>query len=216
MQNLSTTINSMTVTALLAEGQTLPAQQIAGLMLFQEKIFLQSIAKNLPENAVIVEVGCFCGGSSAILANAAPTASITSIDIFDTEDYWFYKQKSTNILNAPRTLENVREYIKEFNNVTIISGKSPDAVLTTWNTPVDLYFEDGDHSNPGLYINVAYWSQRVKPGGYMLFHDYRQDVEEDGRLHWPDVTETVDRYRDDPNWEFLGNVFSLALFRKLS
>ncbi len=39
--------------------------------------------------------------------------------------------------------------------------------------------EDAIHANPVLGENIAFWTNRIKPGGIAAGHDYCQD--------WPDV-----------------------------
>ena len=42
-----------------------------------------------------------------------------------------------------------------------------------WNTPIDLLFIDGDHSESGVERDWDDWSPFVKKGGVAIFHDAR-------------------------------------------
>ena len=54
-----------------------------------------------------------------------------------------------------------------------------------WRFPADLVIVDGDHSAEGSQGDIAVWRGQVRPGGVILFHDYK-------RGFWPAVAETID------------------------
>jgi Methyltransferase domain len=42
-----------------------------------------------------------------------------------------------------------------------------------WNRPIDLLVIDGDHSEAGVQSDWDTWSQFIRPGGLVAFHDAR-------------------------------------------
>lgn len=79
-----------------------------------------------------------------------------------------------------------------------IPHKLPNEILgdssevgRSWNgEKLDLLFIDGDHSEAGLRADIAAWLPHVKPGGWVLFHDYTS-------IHWADVVKVVDEVMKD-------------------
>ena len=66
---------------------------------------------------------------------------------------------------------------EQVSNATFIFGHS-STVAKSWEAPIDLLFIDGDHKLPQIAFDVIGWFPHVKPGGYILFHDYEVDVKE--------------------------------------
>ena len=158
-----------------------------------EKELLAELSSSLPENAVIVEVGTFMGGSASILANANPSATVTCYDLYEDDPHKRYRaepqyklfDQMLGMTDAPRTFENVKKLMSGIPNVVLNKCKSPDGI--TWDKPIDLYFEDGIHMNPRLNMNIEFWRQHIKIGGYLVLHDYRPHFPADHYWRWPDV-----------------------------
>lgn len=139
---------------------------------------LLSIVKKLPDNANIVEIGTYLGATTARIATTAPTSKITTIDFCENDSNWvppydsYVKEYIVNkVLKEDVSINHVIENTSRFSNITFIKGRSPNCI-TNWNTELDLYFEDGNHYNPVLSENLAFWSKHVKQGGYLATHDY--------------------------------------------
>ena len=105
---------------------------------------LYNCASFLPENAVIVEIGTYKGGSAAIMA-AAIKGIVYTIDITNED--------------------------KTQDNIVFIKGKSED-VASAWDKPIDMLFIDGDHSCEAVLLDTLNWIPKVKDGGIICFHDY--------------------------------------------
>ena len=174
---------------------------------------LEKIAKLLPENPTIVEIGTYLGGTTRRLAQARPDANITSIDCCEHSNNWEepygeYVQKYIveTVLKEKVSKKHLLNNIGRFNNINFIEGYSPECV-NTWNTPVDLYFEDGDHFNPVLSTNLNFWSRLVKPGGYMAVDDYCDQC--------PDTIVELDKFiKLTDEWELVLQDRRLIVLRK--
>jgi UDPglucose 6-dehydrogenase len=139
---------------------------------------LMSIVKLLPENANIVEIGTYLGATTSHIAREKPNANITTVDCCDHGSNWrppyneYVKEYIVDkVLKEDINRNHVLENLSRFPMVTFIEGYSPKCI-NTWDTELDLYFEDGDHFNPSLAINLEFWSKHVKQGGYLAAHDY--------------------------------------------
>lgn len=174
---------------------------------------LVEIAKLLPENPTIVEIGTYLGGTTRRLAKDRPDATITTIDCCENNSSWDepygeYVQTYIveKVLKDKVSKKHLLNNIRRFDNINFIEGYSPDCV-GAWNTPVDLYFEDGDHFNPILSTNLKFWNQFVKPGGYMAVHDYCDEC--------PDTIVELDKFiKLTDEWELVLQDRRLIVLRK--
>lgn len=188
------------------------------LMDRDEKAELARIAQILPDNATIVEVGSFMGGSAAIMAVANPKAQIHCMDLFEDDPHKKYRGDPQYELfykilgqNAERSMENVGKVLKDFKNITLHKKRSPDNVV--WKFPVDLYFEDGLHKNPRLNMNLKFWSDRVKKDGYIAIHDCRPHLPLDHHFRFVDVEEAIERMVKE-GYTFISHVAALVILQK--
>ena len=147
-----------------------------------ELAFLATLAAQVPQQGHIVEVGAFYGRSTNAIAQGNPTAKITSIDTFENVDWTDrYANQYHGIPVFGR--DAFDHFTNSLENVSPIQGFSPDCVRD-WVHPIDMYFEDAIHGNPGLKRNLDFWMGHLKPGGIACGHDYTR--------RFPDIKTEVD------------------------
>lgn len=166
-------------------NQTKPKlnRSIPGELRDAELARIMELAAAVPKGGVVVEIGSLYGLSSWHLAKAcAPGVTVFCVDPWQREQWVIDIVEKP--LNAPPFCRAAFEsYTADCDNIVMIEGYSPQ-IARGWNLPVDLYFEDAVHTNPTLATNLAFWSERVKPGGVIAGHDYAK--------YWPEVMEEVD------------------------
>jgi len=156
-----------------------------------DAVVLNKYANNLPENAVIVEIGTYLGWSAVLLAMASPdTAHIWTIDNEAGRQiqHWLEPGQEYGDL-----VESTFEEMGYDDKITFLCG---DSIEVDWlpDCEIDLLFVDGDHSYEGALADLIRWAPKVKLGGYMLCHDY----------NWESVKEAVAEYlRQSCEWEKL-------------
>lgn len=203
------------------------------LMHITEVKALDWIARQLKPNSTVLEVGSFMGCSAAIMANANRHISIKSLDLFDKnegasamqrayEQTWSLHVERFLGAGARRTRDRVAERLAHYDNIEFIEGLSPDDFLHTSIDQVDVYFEDSDHSNPGMARNIDFWEPRVKPGGLVILHDYKPWLHRifDYKTFkgfprkFPDVEVECHRLIREKHYRLEGTVSSLAILTK--
>ena len=209
------------ITQVLEDLDSLPKISRFGsastLMELEEKILLRDLSKNLAAHSIIVEVGCFMGSSTAVLADANPQVQVHSFDPFDQIPP---TPRDRRIIDEclgqgkDRTIDNVRARVDR-PNITLHQGFSPQD-FSQWDQPIDMYFEDGAHQDPTLGANICFWSSKLKQGGILAIHDYRPWLPTTDRLYWPDVITLVQELKASTHWKFLTQVHSTVVFKKLS
>ena len=188
------------------------------LMNVGEREELVRIVELLPNNAMIVEVGSFMGGSAAIMTKANPTAQIHCFDLFEDDEKKNYRGNIQYDLfyqlvgqDSERSIENVRKVLKYFSHVHLHKKKSPHDII--WNAPIDLYFEDGLHLNPDLAMNLDFWTSKVKKGGYVLIHDCRPWLPLEHYHRFVDVEKALEFLLAN-RYELVSHVDSLVVLKK--
>lgn len=161
---------------------------------------LERLARSIPSDGAMLEVGPFCGRSSWCWSKTVhPSVKVYCVDIWDPVEHP-YSPPSTEGQEAigqdfgrsdrPEgnwgTVENFNRYTADCHNITAIRGRSPDDFLDWPLGSLDLVFLDGLHHNPGFHADVVHWYDRVKPGGILCGDDC-------ARTH-PDVLWTVDDF----------------------
>jgi hypothetical protein len=184
-----------------------------------ERDELGRISSLLEDNSVIVEVGTFCGGSAAIMSYFNPSAQIHCFDLFEDDLHKSYRGPTQynlfyellEVEHAERTIENVRKILKDLPNVHLYKKLSPHNI--EFDTPIDLYFEDGQHFNPTLEKNLNFWSSRVKKHGYIVIHDCRPWLPLDHYHRFVDVETASDNFLQN-GYRLISHVRGLITLQK--
>lgn len=103
------------------------------------------------EGVLILEIGTAWGYSAAVMAEAAPLASIVTLNPV-----------------APEAAI-ARKHLRAYSNVTVVEEKSWDYLALHPNRRYSVVFVDGDHKN--VKRDLPYW-KNILPGGLFVFHDW--------------------------------------------
>ena len=161
---------------------------------------MYEIASALPQDAVIVEVGTFWGRSASLLGQIAMDRgySLTCVDKFDPfpKAAWWAKKGD----GRDKVLGNLLGRDIAF---TLMAMDSAEAARR-FVGGIDLLHIDGDHRYPGVRADCDNWLPKLKPGGYVLFHDFARH----GHRGVGRAVKELEGYED------LGVAFSMKVLRK--
>jgi hypothetical protein len=157
----------------------IPENLPTGLLSDIDMAAIAQLASEVPSGGIIVDVGSLAGRTTTLWCHYSLAGRIISIDPWDDQP-WNEPLRNSGASIRETFLQNVRD-----KRVDSIQGFSPECAKN-WDEPVDLYWEDGDHSNPTCVKSVGFWSNHVKAGGIACGHDY----------HIVDVKTTVDALAD--------------------
>ena len=131
--------------------------------------FAEWLAARRPHH--VIEIGTLKGGTAA-LWHSLCSGRVVTVDLpngrFGGADHGL-----TDAVCARRNLD----LNEQFTRILPIVGRSQDAstVLAVkhalWGELADVLFIDGDHTLPGVATDFFHYSQLVKPGGVIAFHD---------------------------------------------
>lgn len=159
--------------------------KISGWFYASQMTTLYPIIKNLDPNGLIVEIGTYHGRSTRFFSLANPEVKIITIDIV----------KNPGGAGHPRHPEGglfIDKAVLERGNIFQIVGESGE-IVKGFNWKIDLLFIDGGHTYADVKRDRTVWPPFVKPGGYIIFHDYCS--------RHPGVIKAVDEWMED-NKEF--------------
>jgi MMP 1-O-methyltransferase len=144
---------------------------------------LAQISFLLPAGSNIVEIGCFLGASTILLAGPRRlrgSGVVHCVDPFDCSGDLFsipyYQRILAESGGGPiRCLfeRNIRNAgVDPW--VHVHQGRAAD-VARNWVAPIDLLYLDGDQSRAGAREAYDAWAQFLKPGGVIALHNSRPE-----------------------------------------
>lgn len=184
---------------------------IEGWLKIEEAAMLYRIARRLPPESTIVEIGSWKGKSTYCLACGLRSGRIVAIDPFDAsgdaESQPFYLKRHGQ---TPLYIE-FQQQMKELGVAHKIVVKQGFSAQFVGIFPrIDLLFIDGDHSREGTLFDFENYAPYVPVGGYIAFHDYQNRADPAWGPNW-----VVDRYLvPSENYQCVGLHGSLWIARK--
>jgi predicted O-methyltransferase YrrM/glycosyltransferase involved in cell wall biosynthesis len=151
---------------------------------------------------VVCEIGSWVGRSSYVLARGIdwhPAGKVYCVDPFDGRGEAFsailYQTHAERYPGGQKA--EFERNMKRFGiaaHIVSISMASENALEFVPNE-IDLLFIDGDHSHEAVLRDFRLWGPRVRPGGWIAFHDV-------GAVHTNGPKEVVEAHLvHSPNWE---------------
>lgn len=175
------------------------AQEIYSITTEAERTCLAELALEVPDQGLIMEIGCLYGGVTAVLALASPFAAVVAIDDFS----WHPEGMPVN--SSILVMENMEKL--GIDNVTILEGDSR-AMYKNWSRKIDLLWIDGGHSFEFVrsdLFNFSKWCDVI------ALHDYKNPAE------WMGVTKAVTLFLEShKNWKMEKVVDMVVVLRRMT
>ncbi len=118
------------------------------------------------EGIIIVEVGCFKGGTTFLFSQIADRCKgyVYAVDIWPDFGMFTY----------------VRDYFRKagISNTHFMVMPSLDAARIFKDGSCDLVFIDADHRYSSVCADIQAWKPKVKPGGILCGHDCEKKLTE--------------------------------------
>ena len=152
----------------------------------------------LPRPCRVVEIGTYRGCSAAIMACAlrGTGSQIICIDpVFETGERWCADSCPEKRVRYASELRNVVNRWSRMGVSHMISVIPTDSASALWRwdgSPIDLVLVDGEHSREAVTVDSG-WSKFVRPGGYVAYDDWIEEVR----------SAAMEYFKDKPEWELL-------------
>ena len=173
------------------------AHNIRPLTQIAERELLAMLAREVPANGLIVEIGTLYGGMTAVLALANPAARIESYD-----NYSWHPEDG-----KPSSISQVDQSLKGLNirNVHLFEQDSRE-VGRDWSKSIDLAWIDGGHSYEDAYADLVQFGSMAQ---VIALHDF-------GNPYLPQIQQAVrDFLACCPKYQLVGVIWRIAVIRKV-
>ncbi len=162
-----------------------------GFLAESEARRLYTLAKEASRLGPCLEIGSYCGKSTAYLGmgcreNGAILFSIDhhrgSEEQQPGEEYFDpdLLDAETGLIDTFRIFRNTITDLALTDTVIPIVAHS-DTTARHWRTPLSLVFIDGGHSFDAAFRDYSCWSPFILPGGYLVIHDIFPDPANGGQ-----------------------------------
>lgn len=156
---------------------------ITGFLMAGQERWLFETAKSLPDNSIILEIGCFLGKSTNCLAFgcAGTNKRVFAIDAFE---------KHFEFENFYKTWEDTLEKNGLLKYVFPLVGYSQD-IAKIWEYPIDFLFVDGSHLYKDVLADFLNFFPFVVKGGIVAFHDVENNHADVVRVWYENAKELL-------------------------
>jgi hypothetical protein len=149
-------------------------------------LLLLSIQRRRREQQTAVEVGTFQAQMARWVLTCCPHLTLHCVDPWKkSEPGEAWHDRGDRFAKLPQEQLDLMhmlacEMADQFNaglekpRVLIHRKASLDAVNDFEDGSLDLAFLDGAHDKESVYADAIAWRTKVRPGGYLAFHDYRR------------------------------------------
>ncbi len=170
-----------------------------GWILLYEEAFLEALARTLPENSKIINIGSAVGTSASAIMRGVQhldNVQLVSIDIEDCP-------QELEMLKARDLYHEDRFFQVQADSVA--SAREIDYEL-------DMVFVDGSHSYEGTLADLEAYAPLLKSGGLMVCHDF-------GDPRQIECSKAIDAWRlknlgNLVSWFMIGHVLYTIAFKK--
>lgn len=140
------------------------------LRVFPTRIEMLSV---LPKHGVYAEIGVFKGAFSDVLCKVLQPRELSLIDLFsgftNSGDQDGNNMEVVNIGDVYTHLVGVS---KRFPALRVLKGDSSSILRSFPDNTFDMIYIDGDHSYEGVKKDLHAALLKVKPGGWIMGHDF--------------------------------------------
>lgn len=121
------------------------------------------------------ELGTFDGSGTVKMLDGAPGLSLVTVDLFENQSptLWDDPLQSENMREiGERARGNLRPY---GGRCLLIRGDSHQVHTRFAPEAFDFVFVDANHAGWAVYRDLECWAPKVRPGGWVLGHDFSLD-----------------------------------------
>jgi len=159
---------------------------------------------DLPEGSVVVELGCYEGYSTSVLASVADYKNLRLICVdplvpyLDVDGVEWVTDKTFEAFK--------RNILDVYKNVTWMGhGVNSNEAAKDVNEEISFIFIDAEHTYEACKDDCEHWLPKLKPGHCATFHDINN-------VKFIGIRFAVEEYC--VGWEEVNSVWNLKTFRK--
>jgi predicted O-methyltransferase YrrM len=135
------------------------------------------------DNLLFLQIGAYTGDASEWLCREILTSRssiLVDVDTWQGSDEEVHKEINFNEVEA-----YYDERMKPYPRVIKCKARSVDYLLAAEKESFDFIYVDGDHTSAAVIEDAILGWRALKPGGIMVFDDYRWSHPEKDERYWP-------------------------------
>jgi predicted O-methyltransferase YrrM len=135
------------------------------------------------DNLLFLQIGAYTGDASEWLCREILTSRssiLVDVDTWQGSDEEVHKEINFNEVEA-----HYDERMKPYPRVIKCKARSVDYLLAAEKESFDFIYVDGDHTSAAVIEDAILGWRALKPGGIMVFDDYRWSHPEKDERYWP-------------------------------
>jgi hypothetical protein len=145
------------------------------LRVFPTRIDMLSV---VPTHGVYAEIGVFKGEFSDVLCKVLQPRQLVLIDLFSgVTNSGDQDGNNMEIVNIGDVYTRLVAVSKRFPALRVMKGDSSSILRSFPNNTFDMIYIDGDHSYEGVKKDLRVALLKVKPGGWIMGHDFGLNFE---------------------------------------
>ncbi|MEC9283519.1 MAG: class I SAM-dependent methyltransferase [Bdellovibrionota bacterium] len=154
---------------------------------------LYRLAKRLPDNPMIVEIGSWKGKSTVLLQLSRPDARVFAIDPFTGSHE--HEEEFGEVDTYEDFIKNINTFC-DSSQISVIRNLSANAV-NELPDGIDMLWIDGSHDYRDVKSDFELYYPKLKEGAWVAMHDYK----------WQGVKQFT--------WELLKSDFDISSLRRV-
>ena len=184
------------------------ARGVPGYLYELEQLVLAYLASQVPEGGQILEIGAYCGKSTATLLSGARGRIIHTVDNWSGDDPFLFAGHVTGEMVRKSFFGRVQPAI-DLGRVIVHEGDYQEVCPSMAKGSYDLIFVDGPHEAEHGQPTIDIVLPLLKPGGTIAVHDFFYSIGD-----YPGVETIVKHLAASPDFEGGQQVRTLAIFRR--
>jgi hypothetical protein len=132
----------------------------------------RDLVPSLPYDVHWVTVGAYRGRSLLFLAEELQKAGKTGALLVGVDPAALERDSNTDFIRNRQAVTG--GWPSPHVNVELLQCKSVAAAPLFGDASLDVVFLDGDHSEPAVRLDIPTWLPKVRPGGILAGHDWKE------------------------------------------
>ena len=149
----------------------------------------------VPPQSRCAEIGVFEGAFSNQIMDAVQPSCLYMIDLFTG---WCDSGNEDGNSVVHRKMDDVYTHLLAFTYdkpaMRVLKGRSTDILASFPDNSLDMVYIDGDHSYVGCAQDLAISYAKVRPGGWIMGHDYEMNMVKARTRYEFGVRQAVDEF----------------------
>ncbi|WP_246104644.1 class I SAM-dependent methyltransferase [Rudaeicoccus suwonensis] len=203
---------------MISESLAAAVESVTGFMPVDEGGALHEAALGAAAGTWL-EIGTYCGKSTLLLGDAARIvgAALVTVDHHhgseENQPGWEWHDTSLVDERSGRldTLPHFRPVLDSLADVCSAVVATTEVVARWWNSPIELLFLDGNHTEQTAQHDYRAFAPYVRIGGLLLVHDVFPDPADGGQAPWHVVQAAL-----SDGFEQMDRCGSLRVLRRIS